>query len=245
MRATSGACSARPLVPFPPGWNEDVHSLGPGGQGDNLVRMKQQVRRRLNAWHSGDAIQFSYTWTATWEKYKLSSFLSFCVLSLLFKFLKKLLFGVLVEAAKSTPLPIQESKVQWGNVLSSQGELYTHLLSSLAPGKSAGFLVSERLSSNVIIEVLAAHSEQKLQRLELNILAGPAHFPAQPWLWTREPGSAENSLSPGQAPCFRYPLCASLWGADVLAFQLILEYLLPSHMHWWVFPLDLLRSGEE
>lgn len=47
--ATSGACSARLLVPLPPGWNEDVHSLGPGGQGDNPVRMKQQARRRLNA----------------------------------------------------------------------------------------------------------------------------------------------------------------------------------------------------
>lgn len=141
---------------------------------------------------------------------KLSSFLSFCVLYLLYKLWKKLLFWVLVEAAKSTSLPIQESKVQWGNVLSSEGELYTHLLSSPAPGKSTGFLVSERLSSNVMMEVLAAHSEKKLQRFELNILAGPAHFPAQPWLWTREPGSAEHSPSPGQAPCFRYPLCASL-----------------------------------
>lgn len=82
----------------------------------------------------------------------------------------------MVEAAKFTSLPIQESKVQWGNVLSSKGELYTHLLSSPAPGKSTGFLVSERLSSNVMMEV---HSEKKLQRFELNILADlPTYQPS-------------------------------------------------------------------
>ena len=66
-----------------------------------------------------------------------------------------------------------------GNVLSSSREVHTHLPSHLLQGK-AQVCTSGSLSSNVVMGPLAAHSQQKLQNQELNTLATPTLFLAQP-----------------------------------------------------------------
>lgn len=74
------------------------------------------------------------------------------------------------------------------------------------------FLMPAGSDSNTTVEALIAHSEQKLQRLELNTLVVPTDLP--PALTVdMEPGSAEESRcirpAASQGPCFRHPLRTS------------------------------------
>lgn len=45
------SCSAPLLSSLPAGWNKDVSALRPGGQCDNLVRMKPEARSKQGAQH--------------------------------------------------------------------------------------------------------------------------------------------------------------------------------------------------
>lgn len=153
---------------------------------------------------------------APWEKNKFLSCVSFYH------------FGFLLEQLNPHPSQFRSPRSTGAvQCVGFCGGRYTHIcfLHLLQQKARASAPLKDRM--DMTMEALAAHSEQKLQRLELNTLVVPTHLPHQPWLWTggqellRGPCAWGQALARDPASGIRHVPRPK--GAKVQAFKLILE----------------------